>query len=150
MNKEDSLIKNKNESQASVFDWLIASLMLLGAIIAGITVYLLLFNPQAALASRLPKVSSPSAMDYIFMCSQVVIGLLTAIYVFFYKGKVLKGFIAGLSINATAYLYQILFRSTIERSICEYVIPYSMGPILIIVILINLIKTKNNNIKLKV
>ena len=42
----------------------------------------------------------------------------------------------------------MLFQSTVERSICEYVIPYSMGPILIIVVLINLLWTKNKGIKL--
>ncbi len=150
MNKEDSLINHNSENHASAFDWIIASLMLFGAIAAGITVYFLLFNPHAALANRLPKVSSPNVMDYIFMCSQIIVGIVIAIYVFFFKGKVLKGFIVGLGINATAYFYQILFRSTIERSIGEYIIPYSMGPILIIIVLINLITTENKNIKIKV
>lgn len=147
MNNEEALLNDNKDNQISSFDWILACLMLFGAIIAGITVYLLLFNPEAALLKKLPKVSSPNLMDYILMCSQILVGIFTALYVFFFKGKVIKGFIFGLGINAFAYLYQMLFQSTFERSICEYVIPYSMGPILIITVLIKLMTTKNKAIR---
>ena len=145
MNNEN-LFQNNNDKSATAFDFILAGLMLFGAIIAAITVYLYVFNPNAALAKRLPRVSAPIIFDYLFMCLQIIIGVLTAISVFFFKKKVIMGFIIGLGINASAYFYQMLFRSTIERNISEYIIPYSMGPILIIIILANLLRTKNNSI----
>ncbi|MFA6385920.1 MAG: hypothetical protein WCW29_04215 [Candidatus Paceibacterota bacterium] len=145
MNNED-IFQNNSDKTNTAFEFILAGLMLFGAIIAAITVYLYIFNPGAALAKRLPKVSTPNILDYLFMCLQIIIGVLTAISVFFFKKKVIVGFIIGLGINASAYFYQMLFRSTIERNISEYIIPYSMGPILIIIILVNLLRTKNNTI----
>ena len=146
MNSKKGLLQDNANDEATVFDWIIAGLMVFGAIIAAITLYLLLFNPDSALAKKLPKVSVPSIVDYIFICLHIIVGLMTAIYVFIFKKKVITGFIIGFGINGMAYLYQMLFRNTIERNICEYIIPYSMGPILIIIIFVNLVGVKNKRI----
>ncbi len=131
---------NDESQKQRVFEWLLSYLMLFGAIIAAITAYLLLFKPGAPLLSKMPKTSLPDAMDYVFMFALILVGILNPIFVLIMKKSGLITFIIGLAIYALAYLYQVIFKSAFEKSMNEYILPYSVGPVIIVILLFSVIR----------
>jgi small-conductance mechanosensitive channel len=136
MKGEGNLLENRNSSLNPIFDQILSGLMLLGSVVTGITEYLMLFNPEAKLLEKMPKVSSLAAIDFGFMSALILVGIANAFLVFILKKKALMGFVTGLAIYSLAYLYQILFRGSMERNINELMIPYSMNPAIIIIYLL--------------